>query len=152
MLYPYVYTSALLMHNLVCLCSVHRRCRHHDSRDWCLWWHRNCCMCQGCISPAAGFVFRGPFDVVWNSVAQRSDSGRVRTFHVLYTHTRCHDQHFITAVSGSNACTIMPLGIPFCVSCTCRTDWHEVHPFPKFNKLFAVRLTSMQLCTRSRPT
>ena len=67
------------------LCSVHRGCRHFGLRDWCWRWHRNCCMCQGCISPAAEFGFHGPFNVVRNLASERSDCGRVRTFHVLYT-------------------------------------------------------------------
>ena len=50
------------------------------------------------ISPAAGFGFDGvPLNVVRNDKSQRSESGRLGTFHVLHS-TWCHDQHLITQV------------------------------------------------------
>ena len=55
-----------------------------------------------------------------------------------------HDQHLITAISDANECSILPLGIQFRLSCTSRSNRHEVHSFSQFNQLSAVRLTSMQ--------
>ena len=57
-------------------CSVHRRRRHHDLRDWCGCWHRNCHICGKwrhlSSLPRARFGFHGvPFNVVRNSKSKR---------------------------------------------------------------------------------
>ena len=60
-------------------------------------------------------------------------------------HSTCgHDQHLITAISDANECPILPLGIQFRLSCTSRSNPHEVDSFSKFNQQSAVRLASMQ--------
>ena len=62
-----------------------------------------------------------------------------------FVHSTCgHDQHLITAISNANECSILPLRIQFRLSCTSKSNRHEVHWFSKFNQLSAVQLTSMQ--------
>ena len=88
------------------------------------------------ISPAAGFGFHGvPFNVMRNSKSQHSNSGRLRTFLVSYT-------PLVVMISISSLRSLMPMNAPSChlgfqfrLSCTSRSNRHEVHSFSKFNQL-----------------
>ena len=83
------------------------------------------------ISPAAGFGFHGvPFNVMRNSKSQRSNSGRLRTFLVLYT-------PLVVMISISSLRSLMPMNAP---SCHLGSSFACLAP-----PVSAVRLTSMQL-------
>ena len=99
-------------------------------------------LASAAISPAAGFGFHGvPFNVMRNSKSQRSNSGRLRTFLVLYT-------PLVVMISISSLRSLMPMNAP---SCHLGSNFACLAPpgrigmkYSKFNQLSAVRLTSMQ--------
>ena len=96
------------------------------------------------ISPAARFGFHGAhFNVeeVEIRTLQLWESPHIPRF--VHSTWR-HDQHLVNAASDTDECSILPLGIQFCLSCTSKSNWQEVHSFSKFNQLSAVRLASIQ--------
>ena len=107
-------------------------------------------MSAGAISPAARFRFHGV------PCIQRRDELEIPTLQLWASpnvprfctlHFWRHDQHLITAVSATDECSILQLGIQISFSCTSRAIWHEVHSFSKFNQLSAVRLAYMQFAS-----
>ena len=54
-------------------------------------------------------------------------------------------QHLVAAISDTDECSFLPLGIQFRLSCTSRSNRHEIHSFSKFNQLSAIRFANMQL-------
>ena len=93
-------------------CSVHWCCCHHDLRNWCRCWHRDCHICGKCIGchlsrrrvrvPLRTLQRREEFEVPTLRLRER-----LRTFLVLYTPLG-------VMISISSLRSLMPMNAPSC--------------------------------------
>ena len=130
-------------------CSVHRCCGHHNLRNWCRYWHRNCHISGKCIGcHLSSCRIRVP-----RRTLQRREKLNVPPLRFwtppnisrLLHYTGRHDQHLVAAISDTDECSILPLGIQFRLSCASKSNRHKTQTFSKFNQLSAVQFASMQL-------
>ena len=148
MLKPCFCTSDLLIYNLLAARSTCDR-RHHDLRDWCVCWHRECHINGKCI----GYhLSRRRIRVPLRTVQCREEL-EMPTLQLWASpnilrsvpSTWRHDQHLITAVSDTDECSILPLGILFYayLAPPGRLGMKYIRS-PEFNQLSTVPLASMQ--------